>query len=422
MIQSVSINGQPLDPGMVLAQVTISHGRRIVGDGPAASTATVIVEQRGAMPTWRGGDLLTVEHSTGRLFTGRVTDRTLEHSRDVDGVYGTFTITATGPTARLGVRVVGDVPFPQEPATARAERVLQLAGMPYVIDGPADMAILPRDVDAQPALDLLEELQRDTAAAVFDLPTGEVVYQPMSGRQRPVIPYMWSDFPPAQTWAASDPALTWNGDPPSIGDWDSPRSKFPLDIPGSVTLWAPQWRASEGVVVNHARIGWGLVPEGGQQATVEAVEQSSIDRHGRRYAYLGTQLAVEGDAQERATHIVSTQSIDRWALDDVDIQLDLTDPQFYNQVMALRCGDHVVLHDLPTPNPAITWPAIVEGWTYIELAEAELRREQLTLILSDPLLSLAVMRWDDYPGTYPWQGHPPAVTWMDLTQTSVLTP
>jgi len=420
MITTVTVGGVTLDPGMVLAEAQISHGRQSVGEPTAASVATIRVEHRGAMPTWHGGDVLTVDHVTGRLFSGRVTDCTLEHGLDESGSYGTFIVTAAGGVARLGLRVVGDEPFPQEPGSARAERILQLAEVPYVIDGPADAEILPRDVDAQPALGLLEGLAADTSAAVFDLPTGEVVYQSLSGRNRPVVPYMWSDFPPGDTWAGMDPTLSWAGAPPSIAEWPSPTSEFPVDLPGSVVLWGPQWQSSEGTVINHIRVGYGAA-SGSDQATTELIDQASVDGHGRRYVYLGTQLALLADAQARAQKVISTQSQDRWALDDVDVQLDLLDETQYAAVMALTCGDHVVLHDLPSPSPASDWPAIVEGWQYIETANAGTRLEQITLLLSDPLHSLAVMRWDEYPTLYTWAEHPTYLTWADLTSPDMLT-
>ena len=108
---------------------------------------------------------------------------------------GIFTVTAAGPLAALGVRKVGDEPWPQEIGLARAERILTLAEVPWATDGVVDVQVLPRDVDAQPALGVLQDLAGETSAAVFDVPHGEVIYQALSGRSRPVFPYRWEDFP-----------------------------------------------------------------------------------------------------------------------------------------------------------------------------------------------------------------------------------
>jgi hypothetical protein len=202
MITTVTVNGAPLDPCQVLAEVTVLHGRLGFGESAEPMSATVRVEQpAGAMPPWQSGDVITLDGDAGRMFTGRIVDRSLTHFTDTDGSnWGRFTVTASGPLAVLGLRRIGDDPWPQETGTARATRILTEAGTPWQVDGDVDLLVLPRDVDAQPAAGLLEELASWTSAAVFDTPDGEVVYQALSGRARPVIPYMWSDFPPPMTW------------------------------------------------------------------------------------------------------------------------------------------------------------------------------------------------------------------------------
>jgi hypothetical protein len=84
------------------------------------------------------------------------------------------------------------------------------------------------------------------------------------------------------------------------------------------------------------------------------------------------------------------------------------------------CGDHVTLQGLPQPAPAIDWTGIVEGWTYTMWAAGGDFHQQLVLALSDPLLSLAVPRWDDYPSLYLWSQHPAPLIWDDLTDVDVL--
>ena len=419
MITTVLVAGAPLDPCHVLAQATVIHGRGGFAESGQPSSATVVIEHPvGSMPTWRSGATLQLSGDHGATFTGRIVERSLSHVDDADGTrWGQFTVTAAGALAALGMRKVGDAPWPQESGTARATRILQAAGTPWAVDGTADLIVLPRDVDAQPAAGLLEDLATDTAAAVFDTPTGEVVYQALSGRDRPVVPFMWSDFDPALTWADFDPALTWNGDPPSIGEWPSQTSEFPVVLPCSAVAWEPEWRSSESMVINQVRVGYGT---DNPQAVAELEDAASIAAHNRRYLYLGTQLATNVDATARATHILTTQAQDRWQISDVTVALDQLDPTTYAQVLGLLCGDHVTLQGLPQPAPATDWTGICEGWTFTQWAQAGTIHEQLTLTLSDLLLSLAVMRWDDYPGPYIWADHPSHLTWGNLTDVAVL--
>jgi hypothetical protein len=136
--------------------------------------------------------------------------------------------------------------------------------------------------------------------------------------------------------------------------------------------------------------------------------------------YLGTQLAALVDGNARASHIITTQATERWQIGEVTVALPLLDPATHTAALGLVCGDHVTLQGLPQPAPAIDWTGIVEGWTYTQWEAGGAMREQLVLSLSDPLLSLAVMRWDDYPTTYLWSQHPAHLTWDDLETVNIL--
>jgi hypothetical protein len=419
MITTVTINDAPLDPCQVLAEVTVLHGRGGFGESSQPMSATIRVEQpAGAMPSWASGDVITLDGDTGRMFAGRIVDRSLTHFTESDGSsWGRFTVTAAGPLAVLGLRRIGDVPWPQETGTQRATRILTAAGTPWAVDGTVDLSVLARDVDAQPAAGLLDELASWTSAAVFDTPTGEVVYQALSGRNRPVVPFMWSDFAEAMMWSDFDPALTWNGDSPSIGEWPSPTSEFPIVLPCTAVVFEPEWSSSEATIINEVAIGYGLAEP---QAEVRVEDADSITAHGRRYLYQGTQLATLADATTRASHIITTQWMERWQIGDVTVALDLLDPPTYEATLGLVCGAHVTLQGLPQPAPATDWTGIVEGWTFTQWADGGVLREQMVLTLSDPLMSLAVLRWDSYPGPYLWSEHPAYLTWDDLTTVGVL--
>ena len=421
MITAVSIAGVPVNLGQVLAaNVTVMHGRAAFDDPPTPSHAdiTLLIPATSGMPGWGAGDPIVVTAEHGPLFTGTITDRRLPGHLDTAelGPCAQLELMCAGPLATAGYRVVGDEPWPQETGTARATRILTLAGLPHLVMPPAtsEVQVLPRDVDAQPALTLLGELATDTGAAVVDLPDGRILYQPLEARDRPVFAVRWMDLPP-DPWTAFNPATTW-----ADLDQRSPASEQPLPLPPAAVLAEPEWVSGPATIINHARIGWGLPPEGGQQATEQTTDPGSITRYGRRYAYLGTQLASQTDAADRASRIVTTQARERWALGGVTVWEAQLAPDTGAAVNFLTCGQWVSLDGLPQPAPAASWAAIVEGWTYTETKSSQRHDAWWTLALSDPLHSLAVMTWADFTPAYTWAGFPPDVAWADLTGTDNL--
>lgn len=410
MITSILVEDVPQDLALMPAQVTVLHGRSGVKDGPEASSATLLwLHDEPTMPGWVNGDTVKIVGDTGPLFTGRIVEARLEHGIRTDGTtYGLFTVTCAGAVAALGYRFVGDEPWPAESGAARADRILDLAEVPYLIDGQADPMVMPRDVDRRAARELLEELAQSTAAAVVDLPTGEVVYQPMKERARPVHDFPWADFDPAFTWSQFDPAMTWQ----DFDSWYSNDSEFPLAIPAAAVGFEPTWGVTAADILNHVRVGYG--PTDPEQAYTEATDPASITRHGRRYQYFGTQLQNVADAQAYASWILTTSSIGRWALDDIDVHLDLLDEPTRAAVLALTCGDHITVGNMPAPAPAIVAEGIVEGWTYVTWGDRGGMFERLRLHTSALLESLAVPQWSDYPPGFMWSDHSPLLSWADI--------
>ena len=103
MITAVTIGGQPVDLGQVMAdEVTVLHGRGAVDDGPTASSATLRLLIASGMPSWAVGDTLSIDTADGPLFTGVVADRRI--SRHVDtterGRVAVFELTAAGAVAK----------------------------------------------------------------------------------------------------------------------------------------------------------------------------------------------------------------------------------------------------------------------------------------------------------------------------------
>lgn len=99
---------------------------------------------------------------TGRgvlVFAGRITD--LSSSWDDSTGSPVVQVTATGFTADLQNRMVGDEPWPVESVAVRANRILDLSGLPVDIDidTSIDATLLSwRDVDSQGATGLLQSI------------------------------------------------------------------------------------------------------------------------------------------------------------------------------------------------------------------------------------------------------------------------
>lgn len=413
MITGVTIAGVGLDPNIVSTEaITVLHGRGAADDGPSASSATLTL-LTSSMPTWSVGDSLTIDADTGRMFTGVIADRSIpEHINTVErGMCARVELDAAGAVAALGRRPVGDEPWPQETATARATRVLDLAGVPYIVDTSAatSVEVVPQDIDARTALDVLSELAADTAAAVVDTPDGYVLYQPLEARSRPIFYTRWQDFDPTQTWADFPPADTW-------ADFDviSPAAEQPLVLPADAVGFEPEWRSTAAAIVNSVRLGYGVPPEGSDPDRVSAQDDASIARYGQRHFGKDTQLARLTDAQAMASRVMSTRAWERWALGSVDVYADALDDPTQAALAALRCGDWVQVDDLPLPAPAASWVGICEGWAYREWVIGDTRHGAWTLSLSDPLFSLAVPTWADYPPAFMWSDHSPLLTWADI--------
>jgi hypothetical protein len=401
IVTEVEVAGQALDPCDVLHTVTVDHGRSEWGADPEPSAATITV-LASMLPPWSAGDTIHLAGPAGPVFTGRITDRALEHDQGLAMV----TATATGALASLGRRVIGDVPWPVEPAQVRAARILALAadGGPWRIQEPGgEPQVTARDVDAQPALRLLTEIAASTGGTLFDTPTGEVVYQPLPARQTPLYPFQWLDFAPDLRWRDVAPDLRWR----DLGV--SPAARPTLDIPACLIGWQPAWSSTAAAIINTARVVYGPPPpdEGTDRPVQVATDERSIARHGRRDLRIDTQLQDAADAADRARRIITTQARDRWQMPEAVVLLrDASGPQ-RTALLGLRCGDRVRLHGIPAPSPAGsggTWEGLVEGWRLEQATEEGGVVAVMTLRLSDPLLSLAVQRWRDAPPALRWRG------------------
>lgn len=308
-------------------------------------------------------------------------------------------IVAVGPRAQLGQIPVGDAPWPQENDAARATRILNAAhawqgSLTIGVADPGTVAVLARDVDRQPALALLDKLAQDSG--------GELV----EGR--------------------SMGTLTWR-------DALARQNAVPLlELTAENVLAPAQFRQSLEGMVNDLTMAYGP-PAPTDQATVHIADITPANgAYGVVAASQATDLALEADAQSRATDIVGRRNRPRWRLDDiaVDLMRTLTKPQAA-ALLRSNFGDLVTVSGLPTSAPFISLQAFIEGQTEV------ITRDSWTMVLAmtDKAWTGTGTRWVDVPGydpetwrywswtrrgwvyTQPTSASPNGPSWQDMDAT-----
>jgi hypothetical protein len=367
-LSAVHINGNPVQCADLNAVVI--HGRSRVTDGPTASSATVTIYDP-LLPNWVAGDTLEVfcDSPPEVRFTGTITDVSLVGHGHLGGI---FEVDAAGRVADLGVRDIGDVPWPVEYAVDRANRILTGAGLPFAVEGAPTIQVNARDVDRKDALGLITSLAQDTGAAVFDQPDGTIVFQHYSAR---------------------------------VQDKTKP---LPMEVDGCVVLWEPSWEMTAGDVINSVTIPFGPEVQGGTRPTVTVTNPASVTKFQRRHATVSGDLADELSARERGSMIIDLHSLPHWAMDGVVVLLDKV--QSALPFLNLRCGSLVKIVGMPQPAPEVDPVRIVEGWTHA----MGVNRDVLTLRLSHPSHSYAAIPWEVVPIDVRWMDVAPTVQFRDV--------
>lgn len=380
--------GGAVVPSTAVGTITLRHGRANVDSQPDAATATVTMRSTalGALPVM--GDGLAVELGADAAswlglagaafdaarwrFVGKVTDVLAAPDSVVTGP-ATVTVVAVGSKAPLGRIVVGDTPWPVESDGARAARILALAGITpaYVDDGLVDVD--DRDVDAQPALGLLDELARDSGAVLVELRDGTLAWQDAGHR------------------AATVPTFT---------------------LPASAVLAPTATRMDLAGVVNDLTV---TCPAG----SVRVVDQGSVDRWGRLAAQLDTKLAGVDDAGVIARLIVGRRATPRWAVPALTVDLARTvDPPLAGQLLSADVSTLLAVDGFPASGPFATADLWLEGWS-----ETITRRSWLLqLDVSDYRATATPLTWAGVPAGLAWADVDPTTRWLDARSVDALTP
>jgi len=408
-ITSVTINSVNLDLDDVILDVIITHGRGAITDAASPSTLDMRIFATGQITVpYTLGQSVNVKAASTNRFTGYITDMAISHSTTIDGQppMTIIDVTAVGKLANLS-RFYSDTTRPAEDLQARVDAILTSTGLTYAAQADPNYAlleVLAANAVLEEARTQLDVLNDWTGGTLYDKPDGTVVFESYTRRGYNYATATWADM-----------SLDWTN---TTLDWISqyaPGSSAPVAVtlPVTAVVWEPRWQATASTIVNEVTVTYGTADP---QLDFQDTDATSIAAFGSRAIKITTGLADVGDAANRASLVLTAQASERWTLGGVEILMEtLTAPQL-TAVMALTSGDRVIVTNLPSPGPIGQFLGVLEGWTETYTIDGY----RLTLALSDPRYSYAMLQWDQ-AGTATWAGVPITTTWSDVILQSDLT-
>lgn len=384
MIERVAIAGTDVDLADVFAAVTIRHGRGSADDGPLASTCSLSLVNvtRELASSFRVAEelLLELAGSVPR-FVGRITDASFSD--------GTLALLAVSSLSWLARRPVGLTDYPEELWSDRVRRVLGEAGAlsswssiagtwadstetwetietgSVVELGDFDPVLAERPAEPTTLGTYLGELVATNAAAIAQLPDGAILVQELTARKG--------------------------------------RTTVELD-PDRIAA-NPEWTQVD-EVTNAVTVEW----SGGEELSTDPI---SIERFEERPDTITTELAVAGDASDRADREVARRANPRWELARAELlELDAD----------LSIGDPLSVSELEAGAPFATYLGILEGWEdHVEQGHETdaisgervgVLEWRTVLNLSPPRYSGIGITWEAMPTEETWDGAGDA-TWSE---------
>ena len=400
-VTAISIAGSPVSLSDVEYNVAIYHGRNDVTEAPQPSNAQIVLICTGdySIPVALG-DAVTIQAYSVNRFTGRVTDLTVTHATTGGDQepYTTVTITAMGNLARLGNYWTGDAGYAAETLDIRADNILGATPLTYTIEAEPDVALTAYTGGLASVQDLMAQLSEWTGATLYDKPDGSVYFESYTRRGYTYSDAAWDEL--TGTWSSY--SGTWN-------DQNNPTTSAPapVSLPAGAVVWEPVWTATTNTVLNDVTISYGT---NDPQDTIQLTDSGSISLFGTRAIELVTGLESSDDATNRAQLVLTSQSQQRWQLGTVEVLMDELTSIQRTAVLALTSGDRVLVTDLPQPAPYTQFIGVVEGWgeTYTP------GEHRLSLSLSDPRYSYAVVTWGQAPAAADWANVPALNDWADI--------
>ena len=397
-ITRVQINGSTISLSGIEYAVAIYHGRNDVTSLPTPSSAaftTIGSTILGAI-----GDDLTIQAYSQDRFTGKITDITIEHLSTTDGTpFARIQYSAVGNLADLGLYQVGTAGYVLESLADRVDEIFAETGMTYTAMTDPYMVLNPVAANnGTSALQLLNDLGVQTGGTMYDTPTGDIVWESYTRRGYTYNPANWA----ALTAAWSAYPYTYD----TVVDAAS-SAPTPVTLPNNDVVWEPIWRNNNQTILNHVTVTYGAT---NPQSTVDYDDAVSQAAYGYRAYTLTTSLADGTDAYNRATNIITAQSVPRYDLSNIQVRVDLLNSTTRAQVLGLLMGSRVQLNGLPQPSPSTSYLGIVEGWgeQYVNGTHT------LTLSLSDPRYSYAMATWGSVPVALHWSGVSPSIQWYNV--------
>ena len=180
-----------------------------------------------------------------------------------------------------------------------------------------------------------------------------------------------------------------------------------MTLPNNDVVWEPIWKNNNQTILNAVTVTY---DDTNPQATVYYEDLVSQADYGYRSYTLTTSLADGTDAYNRATNIITAQSVPRYDLSNIQIRVDLLSAPIRAQVLGLLMGSRVQLNSLPQPSPSTSYLGIVEGWGEQYVNGTHI----LTLSLSDPRYSYAMATWGSVSVTLLWSGVSPSIQWYNV--------
>jgi hypothetical protein len=239
---------------------------------------------------------------------------------------------------------------------------------------PGTVTMLARDVDRQPAAQLLAELQAHSRGTLVELRDGTLVWHDANHRQGV-----------ASSVELSSANLLRDG--------------------GKVSQ-------RQGALLNDAELGYGPKPEGGgDQAKVRRTDTTSRARFGPFGVSTATQLAELADADALAYRLVGQGSIPRWDQPGLAVELltsgGTVSAAQRTALLQLQLGDLVTVAGMPAAGPWRRARLWCEGWT-----ETVTRTSwRLQLVAGDYGRGGPAPRWADVASDVTWADIDPDLTW-----------
>jgi hypothetical protein len=281
---------------------------------------------------------------------------------------------AVDPLGDLNGLTVGDTPWPAEPAHDRAQRIANLTGLlgGWLLD-PAPQPVAARDVDAQPALMLLDDL-----ASWVSL-SGGVRFDPVTQQGLWLTDASRSTRVPAVTLTAHE-----------------------VQTPARL-VESPSDLVNEATIIYRDPADPSAMPE----TTVR--DDISIGTNGRSRTSRNTELTSAADATALGTELVTRFAYVSPRFENVTVRLGMLDRARRQTLLGLGPRARVAVDDLPAPAPD-SWHGYVEGWA-LEVTGPNPDEWDLTLTLSPAAWSGPLLPWADVPTSVTWQAT--TVLWHD---------